>query len=266
MQEHFDRNRCIDNIYFLAKKNNLTLGKLEEMVGVSQGYLSRLKVTSVINVELLIKIANVFNVSLEDLIWINFASLTETDEYILRFLEKLSKDTDNDSLVWTLEAEEDLLNLDINYASENDAYVSHPLFKVVSENTGVDASGYPAYSYKAIYNRGKGLDFSINGNCFFVDIASEARVYLMSVINNSTGVTGYDVYINKRNDASELLCSTVDSPDSYFSDAIMCLYVKVKRSMGRNHIKPLIKNLIDDYMGTPDKGQKKTKVSVKFVD
>ena len=32
----------MDNIYYLAKKNNITLGKLEELAGLSAGYLSRL--------------------------------------------------------------------------------------------------------------------------------------------------------------------------------------------------------------------------------
>ena len=38
----YSKKVLMDNIYYLAKKNNITLGKLEELVGLSAGYLSRL--------------------------------------------------------------------------------------------------------------------------------------------------------------------------------------------------------------------------------
>jgi len=269
MDSYFDRSRCINNIYFLTKQKGLTLGELEKSIEASQGYLSRLKkeVTSVINVEILIKIAKKLDVGLEELIGKNFASLTETDEYILNFLEKLSRDTEDDSLIWNLEPKDELANLPMEYDDNNgEPYVAHPLFTVVAVQDGVDdTSGYPKYNNEIVYNRGKDRDFSINGNCFYVNILSKTRVYVMDVINNASGSTGYDIFIQKDFNTTSLLCSSVDSPDPYFLDGIELLYSKIRRSMRRNHIIPEIKSAIDQYMMIKPGEKTVTKVAVTKV-
>ena len=38
----FDKKRCIENIYTIAKEKNIKIGDLEEKAGVSKGYLSRI--------------------------------------------------------------------------------------------------------------------------------------------------------------------------------------------------------------------------------
>ena len=37
----YDKTRCLNNIYALAKERGIKIGDLEESAGVSRGYLSR---------------------------------------------------------------------------------------------------------------------------------------------------------------------------------------------------------------------------------
>ena len=67
----FDKNRCLNNIYFLVKEKNLRIGDLEAGAGVSIGYISRLnkddsKATP--SIEFLVSIADKLDVTIDALI------------------------------------------------------------------------------------------------------------------------------------------------------------------------------------------------------
>lgn len=58
------------NAYYLAKQNNLQIGRVEEACGVRTGYFSRLKMgkSQGMSLDVAYKLAQLFDVSLDDLV------------------------------------------------------------------------------------------------------------------------------------------------------------------------------------------------------
>lgn len=66
--EDYNINLFIENVKHLARKNKIQLGELEEEVGVSRGYLSRiLKDNSRIRLDVVINLANYFQMYIDDI-------------------------------------------------------------------------------------------------------------------------------------------------------------------------------------------------------
>lgn len=66
----FDKKLMIDNIRYLAKKQGMSLGKLQGNIGVSVGYFSRLeKSNSMPNLEVVMRTADVLDVSMDELLY-----------------------------------------------------------------------------------------------------------------------------------------------------------------------------------------------------
>ena len=99
----FDSSTLAGNIVFLAKKHGMRVGELEDIIGVSAGYLSRtIKENSKkkISVDIVWKIARLFGTDIKTLtekeLWI---SRSNTD-LLERFLERLYNDTKDNFFSW----------------------------------------------------------------------------------------------------------------------------------------------------------------------
>ena len=88
----FDKKRCIDNIYVLAKEQGMKIGDLEEKAGVSKGYLSRINKeenTSIPGIDLLASIADQFHVGIDYLVDCQLDTLTTNERFVLQFIDRL---------------------------------------------------------------------------------------------------------------------------------------------------------------------------------
>lgn len=95
----------MDNIYYLAKKNNITLGKLEELVGLSAGYLSRLNRednNSNPSIDVVSSFSKQLKVPVDILIKYDLSTLSPDDTYMLQFLTVLAGKTANNEIHWNL--------------------------------------------------------------------------------------------------------------------------------------------------------------------
>ena len=100
---NYEKNRFINNVYALAKKNKLKIGVLESSCGVSVGYFARLRQggeNAAPNAELLTAFADRLSVSLDALLYFDFTQLTESEQKLLNYLEKLRFETDKRKLAW----------------------------------------------------------------------------------------------------------------------------------------------------------------------
>lgn len=100
IREMPDRSlKCLGrNIKILMKQSGMKISDLEDKLGVSAGYLSRtLNEDSKkrISVDIVWKIALVFNVNIDDLINVDLGAPTKEILTVKDFIKKLRKDTDN---------------------------------------------------------------------------------------------------------------------------------------------------------------------------
>ena len=115
-EKHFNREICLKNVDYLLTKQNKKLGELEEKSGNYPGYLSRMKSgksSSDPSIEFLMTAAEELNVPLELLVSSDLTEMTSTEEFILKFLNKVIDNTKKDELRWTRETISQLEKLGI---------------------------------------------------------------------------------------------------------------------------------------------------------
>ena len=101
--EAFDKKRCLDNIYFLAKQKSIKIGDLETAANVSAGYLSRANKednTSKLTIDLIAAIAQTLEVSIDRLVSYDLSGLSPNERRIIAFVEKLMGDTADGAVDW----------------------------------------------------------------------------------------------------------------------------------------------------------------------
>lgn len=125
---NYEKNRFINNIYALAKRRKLKIGELESACGVSIGYFARLRQggeNASPNAELLTAFANRLSVSLDALLCFDFTQLTESEQKLLNYMEKLRFETDKRKLAWRRDPAGSGNPVPLN----PDGTPAHPLFK-----------------------------------------------------------------------------------------------------------------------------------------
>ena len=97
------RERCIANLYLLAKKKGIKIGELETACGVSIGYLARLrqdKRKPLPGTEFLLRAVDRLGTTMDALMHFDYAAASDTDLYLHRFLGRLIADTLTEKLIW----------------------------------------------------------------------------------------------------------------------------------------------------------------------
>ena len=86
--------QVVNSIREICKQHNITVTKLEESLGMSQGLISRWNKSDP-SLSKILDIANFFNISLDELIG-------HKNTIIDKFIEKLILETSNQNLIWHL--------------------------------------------------------------------------------------------------------------------------------------------------------------------
>ena len=99
----FEKEKLMKNINFLIKRKNMKIGELEAELGVSTGYLSRISKhdnDSIPNIDLIWKVAQKLEVSIDSLVGGEFESSNDNLLFIVNFLHSLIEDTDQHECEW----------------------------------------------------------------------------------------------------------------------------------------------------------------------
>lgn len=127
------------NISFLTKQNNISKKELESAIEISVGYTSKIRKLSAHNnlpgLNILIKIANYFEVSLEDLIFYDFENPNDIN-IESGFFKQIIDDTKKHRIIWEKDERKNILELIGNYDNsplnkyfESDIeYIEHNLY------------------------------------------------------------------------------------------------------------------------------------------
>ena len=103
---NFNNSVLASNITYLAKFNDIRLGELEKMLGISTGYISRTarqNTNKRLSIDVVWKVAKFFGVSIDDLANRDFRIPLETADLLRRFIVKLSTQTILDEIEWDCE-------------------------------------------------------------------------------------------------------------------------------------------------------------------
>lgn len=99
----FDNSFLVNNIAYLVKMQNLKLGELEELLGISAGYISRTAKENSgkrMSVDVVWKLARLFDVDIDKLLCCNLNELKGNAAVLVRFVEKMIRRTESGILQW----------------------------------------------------------------------------------------------------------------------------------------------------------------------
>lgn len=136
----FNKDLFLRNIYHLIKEKNYKIGQIEDGIGVSTGYFSRLKESSTVspNIDLVCSISEFFNISVDRLIYSDLAGLNVSVRYYLDVLDYLYSKTKVYEITWentTSEEFYDKSNIQYDY-DYNDCYVDWDFASVIQNSFG----------------------------------------------------------------------------------------------------------------------------------
>lgn len=249
MAADFDANITFNNISFLASEQNKRIGELESQAGVSTGYIARTRESNAKpGVEFVLRIADALNISVDTLLKVDLATLTPTEQYIVKFLGKLISDTDGDKLDWKIESDSYLRDMEPDM---NGNYL-HPLINeyTVYEGNTEDA---PAHHVVTFDSNSFGLNTNFNGNSYNLRLKNGTILYLMNVcifdekykpLKTATEVWMYGY--NGDCHSAEFLCST-NSRDE-ISKMVRELNASVSENVKHPKINKGLRYVIDSYM------------------
>lgn len=276
----FSKQKLMDNIYALIQESGIKIGELENELGVSTGYISRLNKNpdSTINIELAWKIAKYFGVSVDVLVEGDMTRARDNLRYMGRFLEQLREKTDSNELEWT-----SIYIEDVNKELCSNEPSDFLLIKEREDGVRTGEEGIKGVPPKAcsLTNCGDKKLFSaaaphdkvaLGGTGYKARITSEVELYIFPIakpIYSSNGVSVsmyYDLYMRKLElddawhpdfgEPSEddyhwsvyPLCNTLNNAAELESE-ISLLYRAIERHEDDLRIDDRVRSTIDSLMG-----------------
>lgn len=254
--KRFKREICLKNVDYLLAQQNKKLGELEEESGNYPGYLSRMKSgksNSDPSIEFLMTAAEELNVPLELLVSSDLTEMTSTEEFIMKFLNKVIDNTKKDELRWTRETITELNKLEIERDMDGYEVVPHPLYTIGESGEGVDYYEFPLYNSLFFHNCGvtpceNGYNAILSGTDNTIYIMecgkgdesltwSRDRFYELYLVNS-------DMYGNYR---VKKLCNTIEARDTIV-ETVNSLVKNIISSLNRIHIDGDVKEILSAYI------------------
>ncbi len=249
----FDRERCIENITLLLDLKGKKLGSIERLSGNAVGYLSRMrsgKSNADPNIEFLLTAASELDVSLDMLVVSEIKEMTQTEEYLLKFLDKLALDTRADNVTWLRERLSELDKVEVEFSYDGEPYADHPFFTIDVVNEG------DHNSYRAVYDSQffKRSGVKLSGDCYNAKLPnSDSSLYIMSCSKGDNSIAWkcekfYELYMRAGDGLVSPICNTMDVCSPIMT-AVDNLVKEVKLSVTHVHMDNQVKKAIDEYLG-----------------
>lgn len=248
--EEFNKKLMFDNISYALSILGKRIGELEKETGVSTGYVARASKdeNAKPGIDFIVKAADALNMSVDTLLNVDLSGLTETERYLVSFLDKLKSDTNSDKLDWIVKTPHDYncLEPDIN----GDVY--HPLFSY-EEFYEEGETEYPEHVQRVVFiSNTHGVHTAINDNCYELRLKNGAMLYLMNIVKSfyytkdKDKVLAKEVWMSSPNGDKQFLCST--KSHEQLTKLIEGLYSAVKESVRHPRLNKDLKTAIDAFM------------------
>ena len=185
MNLEFSRQKLAENIMALIQQKKLRIGEVEQQIGISTGYLTKMlkkETDSAPSTDIIWRLSKVLGVSTDMLIEGDFSKATDNLQYMRKFLYSLQSLTDTNELEW------DRISIsDVNEALRSES-PSLPIIVTMDKATNAEA--------KTTYYQGNEVSASIHGKNKIHSVGVDAEP---AWVTNSGFMTnlgnGTDVYI-----------------------------------------------------------------------
>ncbi len=253
------------NIKILAKRAGIKLYDLENQLGISEAYISRIgnRKGADLTPEQLVQAADILDVNVDYLLRSSLDKLDAKDNMVKSFMDKLHKNTEDNSLVWKPLTKEDIVKV-----PQEEVKTGHlPLFKVAQV---MDVHDYEAEndsgSVEEFVDEVVPVSFSsldeekrINGTYFYTELSHTQRVYLTDVKSvgpDGSIKKGYELFLVTVIGSNGPLVTTwrADPLATTFTEkkslaaTLDVLRRSVKASLQRIHLKPDTIKTIKSYI------------------
>lgn len=249
MSEEFNKRLMFNNIAFLVKERDLKIGELETAAGVSPGYISRSSKESgsTPGIEFISNVAKILKVSIDTLITAHMTEITPTERYIISFLEKLERDTNDDKLDWKRESADQLNRME----TDENGNCGHPLFDYETFMEDSDCEYPEQISAVRFISHHFDVHTWINGACFNLRLKNGAILYLMNISksvyrSNDPDVFAKEMWISQIGNGTQYLCSNLDA--SPIGSLVESLYAAVDENSRHPKIQAGLQYVIDAFM------------------
>lgn len=202
----FNRQRLVENIGNLIQQKGMKVGEVEQAIGISTGYLSRLSKAgneSIPATDVTWKLARHFGVSTDSLISGDYSAGTDNISVLRRFVNKLTTRTTEENLDW-----QPVTTKYVNAVLKG----NEPLFFLVKEmekdhgtphiteedNFSEVNQTYSWYGKRRIVSEASPLDYAwMTGNGFKAQISERRWVYVFPMcVSFDTGTPAGTVETN----------------------------------------------------------------------
>ena len=216
------------------KMNSLRISDLEELLGVSAGYVSRTvnpDSKKRLSVDIVWKISVIFQVNVDDLLNIDFRIPTQSLCDVIAFFEKLKHETDEAIIHWK------------NQGNKKENHVG--VFFIELGEGRLD--GTKRYQYAPNGNVNETKAVGLTDDIFSAE-TSIGELYLLP-LENQFGEKGYELYRYPDYGAYlDLVCSTFDDKSNKLKGKCDELFKSVKLHESDFVISESAKSLIDRYL------------------
>lgn len=234
---NFDNSVLASNITYLARSNQIRLGELEKMLGISTGYISRTareNASKRLSIDVVWKVAKFFDVSIDDLVSRDFRIPSETADLLRQFIAKLSAQTMLDEIEWDCEG---------GYM-----YESSPIFTRIPLFTEED-DGTIVYHPD---HMNQDLKWTLAGDVYSCGSISKEQC-LMVIAFQTEKYKGchYDFIFYRDNQDGTYAWKKAfycNDPFSQLEEQAAALYSRISRKADEVRLAPDVRRIVQDYL------------------
>lgn len=232
------KEQFLNNVFYLAKQKGYAISTLENMIGVSAGYLAKLKNDESrknITADIMFALSDVFEISVDTLYKANFEELNYDEKTLIKFLEKFKNDTLNNKCKWEQESASSIM-LEHGHIGKSE---------LIRCGNG--------RRYESLFR--EGVPVVVNGNSYVLQIKPSVYLALVRVkLPNKSIADELEVYLldelKERN--VKKLCATGNDNVKDLDSAVEELYKVAENSGKRLSLEYETSKFISDYMAEPD--------------
>lgn len=263
-----DKQKMIRNISFFAQEQNKKVGEIEEAIGVSQGYLSKLSKPSskqMPSLETICRLADLFGVSVNDLIYTDFPIFSKTDRQVHDFLETLITQTADEEIDWELIDYNEAI---YNHKIEKDTTMAEKIFDLengeeIFISDFADGEQYRKQPLKT--DLFSGDKTWLDGSCYRTQLNEYDSIYVLQgihiseetgepetlylmILNHETSGSLYGNFGDSNDNPCVQLMLSEPRGSNRNTASIQSLYATIRDHEGNYHLTPLASNAISVYL------------------
>ena len=236
--KHFQKGYFISNFKRLTALKKVKIGDIETEALLTPGYLSRLDKDGNLsdpNIEFVVTAADMLGVTVDELIRGDIAELTETEQFILSFLNQLIKDTRSDAISWQTEKSQEQFNVP---EPDNWDIKLLPMYEVKK------AGGLFTVVYNSLY--AEKVSLSKTTKSCRAKLANENEEIFIMACRSLADTDHFEVYLKNPKKTVPLYNSMISC--EAIQRKTLDLYSEIMKAETRIHLSQPALDMIKNYM------------------